>query len=118
MWAVELTSEFETWWDGLTEREQARVDAAVEVLREVGPGLGRPYVDTVRGSRHRNMKELRPRGGHLRVLFAFDPRRTAVLLLGGDKSDQWQSWYDTAISRADERYDEHVADLRRKGLIR
>jgi len=87
--------------------------AAVEVLAELGPGLGRPFVDTLGGSRHRSMKELRPRGGHLRVLFAFDPRRTAVLLVGGDKTDRWERWYEGAIARADRLYDEHLADLRR-----
>lgn len=63
------------------------------------------------------MKELRPRGGHLRVLFAFDPRRTAILLVGRDKSGQWAAWYERAIPAADELYDEHLAQLRHEGEI-
>jgi hypothetical protein len=63
------------------------------------------------------MKELRPRGGHMRVLFAFDPRRMAILLLGGDKSQRWRSWYAEAIPRADQLYDEHLQTLRDEGAI-
>jgi hypothetical protein len=63
------------------------------------------------------MKELRPRGGHMRVLFAFDPRRMAILLIGGDKSNKWGSWYAEAIPTADELYDEHLQELRDEGAI-
>lgn len=63
------------------------------------------------------MKELRPRGGHMRVLFAFDPRRTALLLLGGDKSGRWHTWYAEAIPQADQLYDEHLEALRREGEL-
>ena len=63
------------------------------------------------------MKELRPRGGHLRVLFAFDPRRAAILLVGGDKRGQWAAWYERAIPAADDLYDEHLAQLRQEGEI-
>ena len=62
MWQVEFTDQFEQWWDQLSMEEQAAIDVTVEVLQERGPGLGRPLVDTVKGSRHANMKELRPRG--------------------------------------------------------
>lgn len=113
MWDVEATDGVALWFDALGVADQERVAAAVEVLAELGPGLGRPFVDTLRGSRHRNMKELRPRGGHLRVLFVFDPRRTAVLLVGGDKSDRWERWYEDALARADDLYDRHLEDLRR-----
>lgn len=113
MWDVEATDDFAQWFDALNGADQERVAAAVEVLAELGPGLGRPFVDTLRGSRHGNMKELRPRGGHLRVLFAFDPRRTAVLLVGGDKTDRWERWYEGATARADRLYDEHLVKLRR-----
>src|SRR5579864_4562091 len=116
-WEVEYTDQFEEWWDALTPQEQRRAQAAVEVLQERGPGLGRPWVDTVKGSRHPNMKELRPRGGHLRVLFAFDPRRTALLLLGGDKSSRWRTWYAEATPQADQLYDEHLESLRREGEL-
>jgi hypothetical protein len=114
-WEVEGTDEFVSWYDSLTDDESERVDAAVEILMEGGPAEGRPLVDTVRGSRHANMKELRPRGGYLRILFAFDPRRTAILLIGGDKTDRWQAWYDVYIPIADALYDEHLEALRREG---
>jgi len=114
-WEVEYTDQFGLWWDSLTADDQRRIEAAVEVLQERGPGLGRPWVDTLQGSRHPNMKELRPRGGHLRILFAFDPRRAAILLLGGDKTGQWSSWYEQAIPQADDLYDEHLRELRDEG---
>src|ERR1700756_4077582 len=94
---VEYTDQFEEWWDALTTDEQRRTEAAVEVLQERGPGLGRPWVDTLEGSRHPNMKELRPRGG--------------------DKTGQWSSWYEQAIPQADELYDEHLRELRDEGTL-
>ena len=84
---------------------------------EHGPTLGRPYADTIQGSRYANMKELRPRGGTIRILFAFDPRRVAILLLGGDKRGQWHAWYDTAIPTADRLYGRYLDDLKREGLL-
>lgn len=108
MWRVEYTDELQSWWHELNDDGQERVAAAVELLEERGPSLGRPVVDTLKGTRHQNTKELRPRGGHLRVMFAFDPRRTAVLLCGGDKSAQWGAWYVAAIGLADRLYDEHL----------
>lgn len=115
MWEVHYTDQFEQWWSGLSIDEQAAIDVAVEVLQEKGPGLGRPLVDTVKGSRHSNMKELRPRGGFIRVLFAFDPRRSAILLIGGDKCTQWNAWYEEMIPVADRLFDEHLAELRGTG---
>jgi hypothetical protein len=100
-WQVEFTDQFEEWWDHLTEDEQEAIVAAEEFLEERGPALGRPFVDTVKRSRHKNMKELRPRGGNIRILFAFDPRRTAILLIGGDKTDQWDDWYNEHVPVAD-----------------
>jgi hypothetical protein len=94
--------------------EQAAIDVTVEVLQERGPGLGRPFVDTVKGSRHANMKELRPRGGFIRILFAFDPRRMTILLVGGDKRDRWSSWYEEMIPVADRLFDENLAPLQRE----
>jgi hypothetical protein len=111
-WEVEYTDEFEVWWRTLSESDQELITIAVAVLEEKGPGLGRPWADTIEGSRHANMKELRPRGGHIRVLFAFDPVRVAILLLGGDKRDQWSAWYEQAIPEADRLYDEHLDELR------
>jgi hypothetical protein len=114
VWQVEFTDQFERWWDQLSMEEQAAIDVTVEVLQERGPGLGRPFVDTVKGSRHANMKELRPRGGFIRILFAFDPRRMAILLLGGDKRDRWSSWYEEMIPVADRLFDEHLATSQRE----
>lgn len=105
VWDVEGTDEFAVWWESLTVAEQRTVGAAVEALEEHGPGLGRPLVDTIQGSRHHNMKELRPRGGNIRILFIFDPRRTAILLLGGDKTSRWHEWYAEMIPVADDLYD-------------
>ena len=115
MWEVEYTDEFEEWWDSLTEDEQLHIAQAVEILAEVGPGLGRPLVDTITNSRHQHMKELR--AGTTRTLFAFDPRRAAILLLGGDKSGKWNAWYEQAIPVADDLYDEHLKELEEEGLI-
>jgi hypothetical protein len=114
-WEVEYTDQFGAWWNTLTEEEQDSIAVAVGVLERRGPGLGRPWVDNLKRSRHANMKELRPRGGHLRIMFAFDPRRTAILLLGGDKSGEWAAWYERAIPEADRLYDEHLAELHDEG---
>ena len=115
MWRVEYTEQFESWWEQLSADEQERVAAAVELLEQHGPALGRPIVDTLEGSRHPNMKELRPRGGHIRVLFAFDPRRTAILLCGGDKSGLWSAWYAEAIPAADQLFEEHLQAIANEG---
>ncbi|MHB1526306.1 MAG: type II toxin-antitoxin system RelE/ParE family toxin [Candidatus Dormibacteria bacterium] len=116
MWEVEYTDLFGAWWATLSETEQERVAAAVEALEGHGPSMGRPFVDVIQGSRHANMKELRPRGGRLRVLFAFDPRRTAILLIGGDKTGKWDTWYREMIPVADELYDEHIALVTEEGV--
>jgi hypothetical protein len=116
-WEVEYTDQFGQWYRELDERSRDRVVAAVEILEEQGPGLARPFVDTVKGSRHANMKELRPRGGSLRILFAFDPRRVAILLIGGDKTNRWQAWYREFIPIADRLYDEHLESLETEGLL-
>jgi len=114
-WAVEFTDEFEGWWNGLSEDEQVDVDAKVRLLEELGPALGRPHADTVQGSRHPNMKELRIQhaGRPYRVLFAFDLRRSAILLLGGDKTGN-ANWYDESIPIADRLYDDHLRTLERE----
>lgn len=116
-WAVEYTDQFGAWWNDLTESEQEDVGAVVILLREKGPTLTRPYSDSVHGSRHSNMKELRIQhaGDPYRVLYAFDPRRYAILLLGGDKTGDAR-WYATYVPIADDLYDEHVAALKREGL--
>lgn len=101
----------------LDEHAREAIGSAVGVLQRLGPGCGRPLVDTVKGSRHPNMKELRPPAGNVRVLFAFDPCRAAILLIGGDKTSQWHRWYAEMIPVADTLYDEHLDELRNEGLI-
>ena len=91
---------------GLGDEDYDAIIAATELLEEHGPALGRPTVDTVSASRHHNMKELR--AGTLRALFVFDPRRRAVILLGGDKRGEWTGWYERNIPRADDLYDQHL----------
>jgi hypothetical protein len=113
-WAVVATEEFEEWMMSLTDKQRTDTDEAIKFLQREGPTLGRPYVDTIRNSRFKNMKELRVSSqGALRVLFAFDPERRAVLLLGGDKSkdSRWNDWYVGAIRRADELFEEHLRKI-------
>lgn len=116
-WEVEYTDEFGAWWETLSEAEQRAAIPAVGMLEEEGPALGRPLADTVAGSRHPNMKELRPPHGNLRILFAFDPRRMAILLVGGDKTGRWREFYEEKIPEADRLYDEHLEELREEGEI-
>jgi hypothetical protein len=112
-WEIELTAQAEKWFMALNEDDADRIAATIDELERRGPGLGRPFVDTIKGSRHRNMKELRSIGGHLRALFAFDPRRHAIVLIGGDKSSDWKGWYRCNIPLADRAYDEHLRSLGR-----
>lgn len=110
MWTVDIEL-IADWVSSLDDRSLEQVVAAVELLQEHGPQLGRPLVDTVSRSRHRNMKELRPGSAgrsELRILFAFDPKRQAILLIAGDKAGNWQRWYRTAIPQADDLFDEHL----------
>jgi hypothetical protein len=118
MWEVEVTDQFVDWWGSLTRDQQESVTDRVDLLAERGPGLGRPVVERIQSSRHHSMKELRAsKGGALRVLFVFDPRRQVILLLGGDKSGQWAEWYEAAIPEADELYDVYLRELKDEGLI-
>lgn len=116
-WDVEYTDQFEDWFADLDENAQESVIATVEVLVKRGPGLRRPLVDTIKTSRYTNMKELRPRGGNLRILFAFDPRRMAILLIGGDKSHRWEAWYQENVPVADRLYAEYLEELKQEGLL-
>jgi hypothetical protein len=113
-WEVEFTTEFERWWNGLSEDEQDSVDAYVRLLQKRGPTWGRPHVDLVHLSRHPNMKELRPLHADrpYRVL-AFDPRRNAVLLIGGDKTGN-DGWYEEMIPIVDRLFDEHLASVEKE----
>ena len=114
-WEVEYTDQFGDWWDELGEEEQEAVTAAVNVLQRRGPSLGRPLVDTIKQSKHKNMKELIPPASDIRILFAFDPRRAAILLIGGDKSGEWSAWYDRMVPVADALFDEHLLELESEG---
>src|SRR5919108_1617526 len=114
-WEVEYTDQFGEWWADLTENEQEAVTAAVNVLERQGPALGRPLVDTIKQSRHANLKELIVPASNIRVLFAFDPRRAAILLVGGDKTGDWSAWYDRMVPAADDLFDEHLRELEREG---
>jgi hypothetical protein len=89
-WEVEFTDEFSAWWESLTMEEQEEISAKVELLEEHGPTLPRPHSDVIVTSKHSNMKELRGRVGEasLRVLYAFNPKRTAILLIGGEIFDK------------------------------
>jgi hypothetical protein len=111
-WEVEVSDEFIEWYDALDVQEWESVNGAVEKLALYGPTLGRPYVDTLVGSRYPNMKELRVQhhGRPYRILFTFDPRRNAYLILGGDKSGD-ANWYLLAIRRADAIYALHLEEI-------
>jgi hypothetical protein len=111
---VEVSDEFIDWYTALSEDEQESVNFSVDLLEQAGPVLGRPHVDVVRDSRHANMKELRVqhRGRPYRIFFAFDPRRNAYLILGGDKTGD-PNWYETNLSKADDIYGAHLRELGR-----
>lgn len=115
---VEYTDEFEAWWNGLTEEEQIELDAKVHLLEQHGPVLPRPHSDVIVTSKHANMKELRgkvifpQRRAELRVLYGFDPRRTAILLIGGDKTGN-PKWYEEYVPIADQLFDDHLKQIER-----
>jgi hypothetical protein len=111
-WEVEVSDEFIQWYGSLNEPEGVSVDTAVDRLQEFGPTLGRPYVDTLSGSKFPNLKELRVQhlGRPLRILFAFNPRRNAYLILGGDKTGDAR-WYVDALRRADAIYAQHLKEI-------
>jgi hypothetical protein len=113
-WEVEYTDELGTWWASLDEDEQASVAASVSLLEVKGPQLGFPHSSGINGSRHSHMRELRIQhdGKPYRVLYAFDPRRAAILLIGGDKTGQ-DRWYDIFVPVADTLYDEHLVELKK-----
>ena len=115
---VEYTDEFAQWWYSLTEREQESIDASVRLLEMLGPSLKFPHSSGVNGSRHGHMRELRTQfgGRPLRILYAFDPRRKAILLIGGDKTGN-DRWYEEDLPLADDLYDEHLDVLRKEGLF-
>ena len=113
-WQVIIVEPCLSWLHELRRSDRMtliQISQAITVLAEEGPGLGRPLVDTVSGSKLPNLKELRPGsagGSEVRLLFVFDPQRRAVFLVGGDKSGQWSDWYKTAIPQAEDAYTEHL----------
>lgn len=116
-WEIDVEL-IDDWLKAVDEGTYDQVIAALQILIELGPGLGRPLVDSIVGSRHKNMKELRPGSSgrtKVRILFAFDPQRRAILLLAGDKQGVWAKWYRKNIPVADDRYDEHVQKLKKDG---
>jgi hypothetical protein len=115
-WNVEYTDEFGEWWSNLDEGEQDAVDVAVGVLEERGPQLAFPFTSSIATSRHRHMRELRVqhKGRPYRVLYAFDPRRVAILLIGGKKTGD-DRWYEKAVPVADKLYDEHLREIAEEG---
>ena len=117
-WEVEYTNEFEEWWIELDAATQVSIDVIVRLLEQKGSELPYPYSSGIKGSRHSHMRELRVqhKGEPYRILYAFDPRRVAMLLLGGNKGGD-DRWYEKSIPKADKLYDEHLEELKNEGLL-
>jgi hypothetical protein len=119
-WEILMTTEVESFLDDLYESDWAShqlLNQAILVLERNGPAEGRPLVDTITASRIANMKELRPPSAgrsEIRILLVFDPWRSVILLVAGDKSGQWDKWYRTAIPRAEQLYDDYLAERRKE----
>ncbi len=113
-WEVEYTNEFEEWWVTLEADTQDAIDVLVGILQEEGPNLPFPYSSKINGSRHSHMRELRiQHGGEpYRILYAFDPRRVAVLLIGGNKGGN-DRWYEENVLKADKLYDELLEEIKK-----
>ena len=111
-WEVEYTDEFETWWEALSEDEQESIAAHVQLIELMGTNLRFPYSCDIRGSRYGNLRELRiqHKGKAIRILYAFDHRRIAILLIGGDKVGD-DRWYETFVPLAEKLYTEHLNTL-------
>lgn len=120
VWNVSLHAEVEAWFLDICRTDPVTADLiaeAIDLLAEHGPALGRPLVDRLHASRYHHMKELRPGSSgstEVRLIFAFDPAREAIFLVAGDKSGQWRTWYQTAIPLADDRYEQHLTDLKQE----
>jgi len=123
-WEVSLHPEVEAWFLALCKSDPESADLiedAIDQLAEEGPALRRPLADRVKGSRYHNMNELRPPSSgstEIRLLFAFDPRREAIVLVAGDKAGNWDGWYREAIPLADERFSQHLGRLEAEGKKR
>ncbi|MFG1707628.1 type II toxin-antitoxin system RelE/ParE family toxin [Nonomuraea sp. M3C6] len=116
-WEVVLVAEVREWFDRLCDEDWGtaeQVEDAIDMLAQLGPTLGRPLVDRLKGADQHHFKELRPGScgsSEIRIIFAFDPVRRAVLLVAGDKSGSWDRWYDINIAIAEKRYAQHLAEL-------
>lgn len=116
-WEIIISEEFESWFNELPQKHKIAIATDLEVLRELGPMLGRPYVDQIKGSKFNNLKELRTKvTGHIyRSLFAFDPERHAVILSGGDKKGKNQEkFYKRLIAQAEIVFEAHLKTFHRK----
>ncbi|HEM6966043.1 TPA: type II toxin-antitoxin system RelE/ParE family toxin [Legionella pneumophila] len=113
MWLIETTDTFDVWFDALDDIDKANVLASMIVLREKGPMLSRPYADTVKGSCHSNMKELRiqSKGDPIRAFFAFDPKRRGILLCAGNKTGNDKRFYEEMIPIADREFTVHLKNV-------
>jgi hypothetical protein len=107
-WDIYVVDEVREWIDALDDAAHDRVVQALDALAEGGPGLGRPLVDRISHSSIANLKELRP--GTIRILFVFDPWRSTILLVAGDKAGQWNAWYQEAIPLAEQRYETYLKE--------
>ena len=116
LWEVEFTDEFNLWWESLTLDQQKDVAHSVGLLATLGPRLGYPHSTKVVTSRHAPMRELRTQSGGkpLRSLYAFNPLRTAVLLIGGDKTGD-DRWYEKFVPIADRLYEQHLKEIQGEG---
>jgi hypothetical protein len=114
-WEVEFTEEFERWWNDLTEEEQIAIDAKVRLLEEKGPNLPHPHSSGIKSLRHQHMRELivQCHGEPFRILYAFDPRRAAILLVGRNKTGD-NRWYEVFFPIANRLYDQHLAALEKE----
>jgi len=115
-WEVEFTDEFQDWWNTISEEQQDDVAHSVRHLIEFGPALGFPHSSKVTSSRYPQMRELRSQSGGrpLRTLYAFDPRRSAILLIGGEKTGD-DRWYEKFVPVADRIFERHLQDLKEEG---
>jgi hypothetical protein len=115
MWIIDRTEEIAEWIKKLDEDAREAILKSLLILQEIGPSLGRPYVDTINESKHKNMKELRIQNRQrlFRILFAFDPDRKAILLIGGDKRGD-KRFYQKMIPIADALFDKHMEKWRRQ----
>jgi hypothetical protein len=113
MWEIEATEAYAEWWESLTRQEQKDTAAIVELLEERGAHLPHPYSSGIEGSKYSHMRELRiqSHGDPIRVFYAFDPRRVAILLIGGIKTGKEKRFYKDYIPKADKLYEQHLKEL-------